>query len=399
MRAMTGQPRVIIASRLFAPEVGAAAFRLNALVEGLRDSGCQVSVLTTTLPAGMGELAERSRVSISRFPVLRDRAGYVRGYLQYLSFDVPMFFRLLFTRGAAVVAEPPPTTGAVVAITSWLLRRPFAYYAADVWADAVAATSAPRLVVRLMKVVEGFALRRAAVDLAVSEDVAERTRTLGTTRVEVVGNGIDTDTFSLQGPGVDAAQPTFVYTGTMSEWQGADVFIRAFPAVLARYPEAELHFFGQGSHERSLRTLAEQTAPDHIHFHGVIAPAETARWLRAATAALVSIVPGKGYDFAKPTKVYAAAACGAPVVFAGTGAGAQLVADEGLGASVEFDATSVAEAMLGSVTDQQDGTRIELGPTRSRWANEHASLKARGSAAAAAVVRVAASGQALDSQQ
>ena len=27
--------------------------------------------------------------------------------------------------------------------------------------------------------------------------------------------------------------PYFVYTGTMSEWQGADVFVRALPAVLA----------------------------------------------------------------------------------------------------------------------------------------------------------------------
>ena len=41
-------------------------------------------------------------------------------------------------------------------------------------------------------------------------------------------------------------------------------------------------------------------------------PTEAAEWIRGAAAALVSIVPGIGYDFARPTKTYAAAACGAP---------------------------------------------------------------------------------------
>ena len=49
------------------------------------------------------------------FPVLRDRNGYVRGYLPYLSFDLPLILRLLFARRpSVVVVEPPPTTGAIL---------------------------------------------------------------------------------------------------------------------------------------------------------------------------------------------------------------------------------------------------------------------------------------------
>lgn len=399
MRAMTGRPRVIIASRLFAPEVGAAAFRLSALAEGLLQLGSRVRVLTSTLPASVAEVPHRPDLAISRFPVLRDDAGYVRGYLQYLSFDLPLFFRLLFARGDVVVAEPPPTTGAVVAVACWLRQRRFAYYAADVWTDAVAATTAPRMVIRLMRLVEGFALRRASVVLAVSDDVAERVRSFGARNIAVVGNGVDTNVFTADGPRAESPRPCFVYTGTMSEWQGADVFISAFRRVLAEHPDAQLHFFGQGTHEQSLRALAERTAPGSIHFHGVVSPAETATWLRSATAAVVSIVPGAGYDFAKPTKVYAAAACGTPVIFAGVGAGAQLVTDNQLGTQSVYDPEAVADAMRTAVADEQRGLRDRLRAARADWAREHASLHAMGRVAATAVAGLARPRQALDSQQ
>ena len=77
-------------------------------------------------------------------PVLRDEAGYVRGYAQYMSFDLPLALRLLAGRRPdLVVAEPPPTTGAVVRVIAALRGVPYAYYAADVWSDASQATGAP----------------------------------------------------------------------------------------------------------------------------------------------------------------------------------------------------------------------------------------------------------------
>ena len=64
----------------------------------------------------------------------------MRGYVQYLSFDIPLFFRLLFARADLVVSEPPPTTGLVVAISlAGCADDPFVYYAADVWTDGLIA--------------------------------------------------------------------------------------------------------------------------------------------------------------------------------------------------------------------------------------------------------------------
>lgn len=373
--------RVIIATRLYTPEVGAAAFRLQSLADGLTRRGAVVRVLTTTPPGNAGEAPGRPGQKVSRFPVLRDAGGNVRGYLQYLSFDIPLFFRLLFSRADLVVSEPPPTTGLVVAVTSWLHRRPYVYYAADVWTEALTAIAAPGIVTRLMRAVEGFVLRRAARVLAVSEDVAEKVTGFGvdSERISAVGNGVDTSMFSPDGEAMDIPA-TFVYSGTMSEWQGVDVFINAMPAVLQHDPDARLLLIGQGSAEEHLRALAARVAPDAVTFGGVVPPDRAAAALRGAVAGLVSIVPGQGYDFAKPTKIYAAAACGTRVIFAGVGAGARLVEEARLGFAVPYDLEAVADAMVRALADAATASeRVRL----SDWVLRNASLTAAGRRAAA----------------
>ncbi|WP_438855336.1 glycosyltransferase family 4 protein [Agromyces sp. M3QZ16-3] len=386
---MADAPRILIASRLFAPEVSAGAFRLRALARGFARRGCRVRVLTTTPPstAPAGSVDEPG-VEVSRFPVLRDRGGNVRGYVQYLSFDIPLFFRLLFARFDLAVAEAPPTTGLVVSVVSALRRKPYAYYAADVWTDGVISMGAPGIVVRIMRAVEGAVLRRAASVLSISDEVTDRLIELGARRerIATVGNGVDTGLFSPDGPAKADDGPYLVYTGTMSEWQGAELFAKAMPSVLERHPDARLRFFGQGASEPVIRAEAARVGGDRILLGGVVPPAEAAGWIRGAAAALVSIVPGIGYDFARPTKTYAAAACGAPVIFAGTGSGAALVREHGLGEAVDFAPEAAAEAMVRAIEAWRSGATDAGRTARASWVQENASLDAVGEAAAAAVL-------------
>lgn len=388
------RPRVVIATRIYSPEVAAASFRLRALAHQLANAGASVRILTTRAPKANAIEPAVEGVSISRFPVLRDRDGNIRGYVQYLSFDVPLFFRLLFSRADVMVAEPPPTTGAVSAMVSRFRRLPFVYYAADVWTDAVASTNAPRIVVTLMRKLEKSVVHRAHTVLAVSDGVAQRIQEFGATRVRTVGNGVDTTIFTPEGSRGDEADlgekatPMFVYAGTMSEWQGSEVFLEAF-ALLSDALLAQLHIFGQGSQLNSMRARAAEIAPDRIHFHGVVSAAETAQWLRRATASLVSIKPDQGYDFAKPTKLYAAAACGTPVVFAGDGAAKRLVTSADLGLAVPHSPEAVAEAMLQLAREQAEGQTAAMRATRATWARDHASLVAVGKSGADAILAIA----------
>jgi glycosyltransferase involved in cell wall biosynthesis len=191
-------------------------------------------------------------------------------------------------------------------------------------------------------------------------------------RVALVGNGIDTLVFRPDVEPRATDRPYFVYTGTMSEWQGADVFVRALATVRETHPTARMAFLGQGSELPALKALAERTVPGAVDFVGVVPPAEAARWLRGATAAIVSIKPGLGYDFAKPTKIYAATACGTPVVFAGVGAGRDLVESEGLGWAPGYADAEVT----GALTAALDGTDRPVPEHLVGWTAEHASLSA-----------------------
>lgn len=378
--------KVVVTTRLFTPEVGAAAFRLKALVDGLVEQGADVKVITTTPPPGSGQFTPGFK--LSRWPVMRDSGGNVRGYIQYLSFDIPAFFRLLLTPADVVVSEPPPTTGVVVALSSMLRRRPFVYYAADVWSEALSAMDVPAVVKKVMGAVEGFVMRRAVKVIAVSQPVAEQVAKFNVPRdrIHVVGNGVDTSIFGPDGEKTTTGKPYFVYTGTMSEWQGAGIFIEALANVLPEHPEAQIRFFGQGTDEAALKELAGAVAPGNVHFGGVVPPTEAAAWIRGAAGALVSIKPDQGYDFAKPTKIYAAAGCGTPVIFAGQGDGAAVVVDNGLGVAADYTVAAVADAM-GALLTKPDAGRA----ARIDWVMANASLLASGRVAAAQVLGVAGS--------
>lgn len=380
-------PRVVIATRLFPPEVGAAAFREKALAEAFVDAGYAVDVVTTRPPPG-AETPDDGALRVRRWPVLRDATGNIRGYLQYLTFDLALAVRLLARRRPDLyVAEPPPTTGAVVRFVAAVHRRPYAWYAADVWSDAAAASGAPRAVVRTLRAIETGVLRGAAVVLSVSEGVTQRCLDVGVSadRVVTVGNGVDTEVFRPEGERqTDDGRPYLVYAGTMSEWQGASVFVHALRRHRDEGGPARLVFLGEGSERASLERLAARLVPGAVDFHGLVSPAEAARWLRGARAALVSIRPGQGYDFARPTKIFAATACGTPVIFAGRGAGATVVEREGLGWAVDHDAEAVAAAINESVSEAAQSAGQQRDDALVAWTQAHASLAAAGSRAVSA---------------
>ena len=375
---------VVVASRVYAPEPVAAAFRLEALVEALERAGAEVTVLTSTVPGTAG--ARSGRAAVSRWPVRRDAQGQVRGYLSYLSFDLPLALRLLLHRPMdALVVEPPPTTGMVAMVAAAIRRVPFTFYAADVWSDATDSVEGVPTVVRsLVRWTEKTVWRRAARVLTISPGVQHRLERLIGERdhLIMVGNGIDTDTFTDQGEDGGEEGPYFVYAGTVSEWQGAGVFVDAFARVRRDHPDARMLFFSEGTGRDELEARVDAEGLEGIEFRDKIPPAEVAAHLRGAVAGLSSITPGQGYEFALPTKIYAATATGTPVIHAGDGAAHDRIAEQGLGWACEHDPAAVAAAMDRSL--RGDGTPA---PEHLRaWTLDNASLAGCAGRAAAEVL-------------
>jgi hypothetical protein len=102
--------------------------------------------------------------------------------------------------------------------------------------------------------------------------------------------------------------------------------------------------------------------------------------MRGAVAGLASVRPGRGYDFAFPTKTLVSVSCGTPVIFAGVGPLSSLVAVEGLGWSVPWDANRVSAAMEEALSENK-----RLGPEVIEWLHANYSLESVASRAVAAI--------------
>ena len=389
---------VTLTTRTFTPEPTAAALRLGALARALAVGGDRVRVLTSRLAPSVARDARQSAgsdadpgegaglVEVRRAPVLRDRTGAVRGYVSYMSFDLPLLVRLLTgPRPDVVVSEPPPTTGAAVRIACAARRVPYVYYCADIVSDAAALAGVPSIVVRTVAGLESFALRGARRVIAVSDGVARRARDLGARDVAVVPNGVRVPDAVVTGtpegfPTCDG--PVFVYAGTVAQWLAPEVFVDAFERVRARLGDARLVFVGQGSGWDALAERSRGVAG--VDMIPAVSAEEADRWMARATATLASLRPG-GYDYAYPTKILASLAQGTPVIYAGPGQAARDIAEGELGVACNLDADEVAEAMVGLAS----GTAAWVGAEGARaWVSMHRSVEAS-SRAAAAVVRSA----------
>ena len=416
---------VLVATRIHLPEAAAASFRLDGVERALAARRVPVRVLTTRPPADVEHAdGEAQGVRVSRWPALRDSSGYLRGYAPYLSFDLPLALRLLLApRPGVVLVEPPPTTGAVVRVVAALRGVPYVWYAPDVWSTAALSTGAPGPVVRAVRALEAFAVRGAARVIAVNDEVARAVsglarggaarsdgaaaavpRSVRRENVRVVPNGVDTTVFDVFGPRPDPRERTgmgltghyFVYAGTASEWQGAEVFVHALEQVRRTRPGVQLLFLGQGSAWHEIERAASRlpAGPDGapaVVMHPLVPAAEAARWQRAAVAALVSIRPGQGYDFAYPTKVLSALGCGTPVLYAGRGPVVADIRDFDLGWAAEHEPAAVARAMRAALDAHGTGSAERAAAQRLHdWVEDHRSLRATGESVGRILHEVAA---------
>jgi glycosyltransferase involved in cell wall biosynthesis len=347
--------RVVFATRIFGPEVSAASGILRTWAEAFRDRGFEVVILTARPPKG-AKINDAPGIEVRRAPVKRNRQQYVQGYLSYLSFDIPLAFRLLFSRRADLyVVEPPPTTVAVVRVIAALRRTPYVVRAADYWSDASQMVTSNRLVLGLLRRIESWGLRGAAELFVAHEPLMARLREVGITTPAVpIGFGADTQDFHYQGQ-IPPQPPVFVYGGTYSEWHGASIFIEAMPLVLARHPESRLVFYGNGNDRERMRARAHELGIDRlVEFNSPIPPAALSPILAGATASLASLSPGTTNHYALATKVYSSLAAGSPVIFAGVGPTVGFLNDSHhprAGVAVGYDVAATAAAMNAAADD------------------------------------------------
>lgn len=342
--------RIAIVSRIYRPEPSAASLFLGAVADESTAEGHQVEVCTATPPKDTPVVPRGERVRT--FPVLRDKQGYVRGYVPYMSFDIPLFFRLLFLpRPDVVLVEPPPTTGAVVRLVCGLRRIPYVYDAADIWSDAAQLEPVSPWVVRALRGVERFALRGASHVITVSTGVEERLRELGVrTPVTVTGFGADTEEFPVTVAETADEEQVFVYAGSYSPYHGADMLVDGFARFNETRPGYTLRFIGNGASRPEVEARAEALGISaQVEYLDPMPPAELLPHLARSVASLATIKPDTIYSYSYASKAFSSLAAGCPVLFAGPGPTIDLLENANrhvrAGAACDYDAESIASAM------------------------------------------------------
>jgi glycosyltransferase involved in cell wall biosynthesis len=387
---------VLLVTQYYPPERGAAQVRLGSVVAELTRRGHRVEVVTALPNYPTGRIfpgwrrlpvqsVQEGPVRVIRVWVWAAMGSGVARMANYLSFAVTSLLGLVRARPARWwVVEYPTLFGALPAVVvGRLRRRKVVLLVADLWVDSiveVGALGAGRSV-DLLRAVERWMLRRCDVVTAVTEGVAERLVAKGVDRDRMawLPNGADTELFApgeadpglAEEYGLPADRPYVLYAGTHGYVHGLEVLVDAAELL---GPEVTVVLVGGGSEKPALQARARERAVGNVVFLDPVDPAEVARLLRGAVAAVATVRAGDLYRTIRSAKMLPAMSSAVPVVYSGDDEGSRVVAAAGAGVvTPPGDPQALAEAIAGRVADP--GRREVLGRAGRRWIEEHASWR------------------------
>ena len=204
---------------------------------------------------------------------------------------------------------------------------------------------------------------------------AARTGTAG--RCSVFLNHVDS---RVHRPGLRRRtdhRTVILFPGSLHWHQGLDLALLAFREVSAEIPDAELHFYGDGSMKPALVALAaELDCRGIVRFHDPVPVRDIAEVMAGAD---LGIVPKRADTFgneAYSTKIMEFMALGVPVVVAGTRIDRHYFDDSVVRFFQPGDAGSLARAMLDALRDTE-GTRTRVAKAleyaaRNNWESREA---------------------------
>lgn len=368
--------KILVLSQYFWPET----FRITEVVQSLRESGCDVTVLTgqPNYPEGVvapGYSATSLRVqthdglTIHRVPLVpRGRGSAVRLILNYLSFIVSAaVFGPWVLRGqrfdVIFVYAPSPILQAMPAIwLAWLKGAKLVTWVQDLWPESLSATGFvrhPKILSSVSAVVR-WIYRKNDLLLVQSQAFVEPVvQMAGRTPVIYHPNPGELAFSMAQSdqPCPLYLEPAFnvVFAGNLGTVQALDTVLAA--AQLLRDTQ-DVRFILVGSGRRSawLQQEIERLGLGNVQMVGRFSPADMPGILAQASALLVSLVRDPIMSQTVPSKVQAYLAAGRPIIASLDGEGARVVVEAGAGVACPAES---AQALADAVRRLRDASPEE----------------------------------------
>jgi len=239
------------------------------LAKGLRDTGCEVEVVTSFW--GDREFLGRLQDENLRAHIMR--LGFISATLSLECLRMTAH-QMLFWPGLSLtykrfLSEVRPTK---IVHTNWqhaLLLWPFLNCERDIFWVHELVPKKPQYI-RLFRALS----RRLCEFVAVSQATATSLTRIGIPKhkVRVIYNGVR-DSSGGSPHLTPSSFPVFGIVGQVGPWKGHEDLFQAFAEVMPSHPEAQLHIFGRGSleYEEYLRRNAVQLGIEqNVTWHGFV---------------------------------------------------------------------------------------------------------------------------------
>jgi len=329
------RPRLLFVNRFYYPDHSATAQILTDLAEALAARGWEVGVIASRLryddatallpPQDTHAGVTIRRVWSSRF----GRAGLVGRAIDYLSFYITAFFAILATarRGDLVIAKTdPPLLSVVASIAVRLRSATLVNWLQDLYPEVAAELGVSVMqgrAGRLLRRLRNASLRRARLNIAIGERMAER----------IAAEGVPANQIAVMPNWSDETAIRPIARSAVAlreEWGFDDAFVVGYSGNLGRAHEFEtllgaarllihrediLFLMIGGGHEsaRLAARVADEGLADRFRFRPYQPRERLSESLGAADLHWLSLRP-EMEGLIVPSKFYGIAAAGRPVL-------------------------------------------------------------------------------------
>jgi len=360
--------RILLLSQWCPPE---PENRVLNLGKALVKKGHQVTLITgfPNYPTGkiypgykqrLWQRETQGGVNIVRLPLYPDHSRSSIGRaLTYLTFSMSAFLLGPFVSGKADVlwVYHPPLTIGIPAIWISLLRRvPFVYEIQDMWPEAVTASGMVNssLPIRMLGALARFIYRRAAAITVISNGFKQNLISKGVPaeKIAIVPNWADEAVyFPVEADAEFGARHQLdgsfnvIFAGTMGPGQNLDTVLDA-AKLLLDLPDVRFVFIGDGLDLAHLKARVNDEQITTVRFIDRQPASLMPSFFAWAGALLVQLRNDPIFHMTIPSKTLAYLACGAPILCAVPGDGAEVIKEAGAGVVCPpDDPHSLAEAV------------------------------------------------------
>lgn len=375
--------RIIILTQYYPPETGAPQNRLHSLARFLQKKEIEVQVVTALPNYPRNEIFDSYKgkfnvnevidgIAVTRTWIYTSASrGVVSRLLNYFSFVITSFFRLLTLRRADyIICESPPLfLGITAVLISKIKRSKLIFNVSDLWPESAEKLNiiSSRLLLRIAYALEGWLYRHAFMVSGQTKGIVRNIESrFPKVTVVWVPNGVDFDFFDREHSGmkwredlgISSNDFVVLYAGIIGHAQGLEVILQAAHIV----KDSLIHFLivGDGPEKSKLEKLKRDLGVPHVHFLPNLEKKLVPSLINTCNA---YVVPLKKLDLFKgaiPSKLFEPLSMRKPILLGVDGEARELFIDDGR-AGLYFEPenpSALAEQVMALYNNKEAGERL-----------------------------------------